>query len=131
MNIWTFTVDGPLWGYRQGRKEAHRPARVDFKNRVRLLANIEGVPGGEDLAENTFLDVRIHWKRTARIDGKNILGLIEDALWTQDRNVAGGLWYMNTLQPREEVIITVMWPAYIVTESKTHGRRVSIGAGEA
>ncbi len=131
MNVWTFTVDGTLWGYRQGRKAAFLPDRVSFKKMVRLLANIEGVPGRALEEDNLFLDVRIHWKRKARIDGPNVYKLIEDALWTQDRGVAGGLWHRNTFQPREEAIVTIMQPVYIATASLPHRREVVIGTGEA
>jgi hypothetical protein len=85
MKIWTLTIPGPLWGYRQGRREAHRPERVAFKNRVRLLANLKGIPGRAEEKDNIFLDVRIYWRRKARIDGKNIYSLIEDALWKRTR----------------------------------------------
>lgn len=132
MNVWSFTVPGTLWGYRQGRKEAHRPERVAFKNLVRLYANIEGIPGRALEEDRPFLYVRIHWKRKPRIDGKNVAGLIEDALWTQDRGVAGGLWYKKTFQPREEVIVTIIQPLCIdEVISAPRGCRIIIGAGEA
>lgn len=107
MKIWTFTIPGPLWGYRQGRKEAFRPERVAFKNRVRQLANTKGIPGRAEEEDNLFLDVRIHWRRKARIDGPNVYKLIEDALWKQDRGVAGGLWLRYLKKPVEEAVITV------------------------
>jgi len=110
MKLWTFVVPGKIWGYRQGRREAFRPDRVAFKRDVRLGANIAGVPGEAEVGSEMFLDVRIHWKRKARIDGKNVCGLIEDALWTQDRGVAGNLWIRYINQPREEVVITVKCP---------------------
>jgi len=110
MKIWTFTVPGPLWGYRQGRREAFRPARVVFKRDVRLNANIQGVPGSAMVGDEVFLDVRIYWKRKARIDGVNIYKLLEDGLWTQDRGVAGGIWIRYLNQEREEVVVTVKSP---------------------
>lgn len=107
MKTWTLTIPGPLWGYRQGRREAHRPERVAFKRQVRLLANAVGVPDEAKQSDELFLDVRIHWRRKARIDGPNVMKLVEDALWKQDREVSGGLWIRYLGKPTEEVIITV------------------------
>lgn len=107
MKFWRFTVPGKLWGYRQGRKEAFRPDRVAFKDLVRMLATDKGIPCGADKRDNLFLEVRVCWKREARIDGPNVYKLIEDALWRQDRGVAGGLWIRHLKQPREEAVVQV------------------------
>ena len=105
----TFEVSPRLWGYAQGRKEAFRPERVAFKELVRNLANLEGIP--QEVTEE--MDLKIYvvvlWKKTARIDGKNVYALIEDALWTKDRGVAAGEWRRSIHQGEEKAIVTVKW----------------------
>ncbi len=107
MQKWKFTIPGRLWGYKQGRKEAHRPERVQFKENVRLLANVAGVPDVTKPEDEIFLEVYIRWRLKARIDGVNVYKLIEDSLWKQDRGVGGGLWlrYLNQKKAEEAVVI--------------------------
>ncbi len=102
MKKFQFKVDGPLWGYRQGRKEAFHPQRVAFKQRVRYLANVAGIP--DMLAPRPSyarVIVEIYWNKLARIDGKNILGIIEDSLWKQDRLIRFGAYETYEKQGEE------------------------------
>ena len=90
LRTYSFKIDGPIWGYRQGRKEAFRPERVEYKRRGRLIANTQGVPddlGREDLVR---LSCWIFWKKRQRIDWKNVVGLVEDSLFKDDRRVFPG-----------------------------------------
>lgn len=92
--IYEFTIPGKLWGYRQGRKEAFRPERVAFKETVRLLASIAGVPDEQpERPGYVNLDVHLFWKKRARIDAVNVLKLIEDALWSRDRRTNVSVWF--------------------------------------
>ena len=107
MQKWHFTIPGKLWGYKQGRREAHRPERVAFKETVRLLANVAGVPDVTKAEDEIFLEVYIRWRLKARIDGVNIYKLVEDSLWKKDRGVGGGMWlrYLNQKKEEEAVVI--------------------------
>jgi len=105
-----FKIEGRLWGYKQGRKEAHRPEREAFKNRVRLLGNLAGVPA--EIPERpgyARIIVEVYWAKLARIDGKNVLGLIEDSLWVKDRMVRFGTWewYENQGEEFAQVFVKI------------------------
>lgn len=86
-----FTIPGPLLGYRASIRRAFDPKYRAFKDRVRLLANAAGIPRDLDRDAVARVDVRIYWKRRARIDRKNVLGAIEDGLFTKDRRVLRGI----------------------------------------
>lgn len=110
-NSWTFKVDGPLWGYRQGRAEAFRPERRAFKNRVRLIANLQGIPDVlPPRPVHARIIVEIYWKNRARIDGKNILGILEDSLWSQDRLIRFGSYetYENSGEEYVQVFVKII-----------------------
>jgi len=107
MTPWNFTIPGKLWGYKQGRREAFRSERVEFKDKVRLLANVAGVPEVAMEGDELFLEVYIRWRLKARIDGVNVYKLIEDSLWRQDRGVAGGRWERRLSQGYESALIIV------------------------
>jgi hypothetical protein len=87
----TFTIDGPLMGYRQTTKKsifhpaerARSQAYGAWKERVRLTAYAAGLPDlGMALKEKPpRLSVHVFWKGAVLRDFKNVLGGIEDALW--------------------------------------------------
>jgi hypothetical protein len=108
----TFTIPGPLLGYRASVARAHDPKYKAYKEAVRLYALAAGLaelPRDIDKCKHPQLSVFIRWRRKARIDWKNVVGAIEDALWAQDRDVDPGSFavFRETGMPEEaKVIIT-------------------------
>ena len=94
-------------GYQKSVAFSHSPAYRSFKLAMRSAANLAGVP---DLATlTTEIDVEIHWKKKARIDGSNVLKAIEDALFSQDRHLAGSSWRRYQNEGEDYVIVSVNW----------------------
>lgn len=87
--LWTFNIDEPLVGFTVHAKPWTDRAKryVAFKGKVRLLADIAGVP--EEIPENhrAIVSIAVAWKKKARIDLSNILKAIEDGLWQRDRGI--------------------------------------------
>ena len=104
MNRWTFTIDGPLRGYRKDVAYSHSRGYKTWKAHVRLLANVAGVP---DDPEGLVIRVWLYWAKRTRIDGKNMLGSIEDALWTQDRQLVEGSYRNVWDEGREYAVVVV------------------------
>ena len=90
-----FVVEGPLLGYRASVRRAFDPAYKAFKERVRLLANLAGVPSELESDAKAKIIVIIHWKRKPRIDGENVMKALVDAIWTQDRRVFDGRYVVH------------------------------------
>lgn len=103
----TFTIDGPLRGYSVRAGMYHDPAWKAWKQMVRMLANAAGVP--ETPTETTRISVEIYWKKKARVDGSNVVKLIEDAVFPQDRLLEGGSWFRRLNTGEEKAIVTVGW----------------------
>src|SRR5687768_4555761 len=89
---WEFIVPGPLLGYRASIRRAFDPKYKAFKERVAWIATGSGVPLHklDPKASRIELGVYVYWRRTPRIDWKNVYGSIEDALFKQDRLVHPG-----------------------------------------
>ncbi len=89
MKTWTFTVDEPLVGFTVHAKPWTDRAKryVAFKGKVRLLADVAGVP--EEIPKNhrAVVSLAVAWKKKARIDLSNILKAVEDGLWQRDRGI--------------------------------------------
>jgi hypothetical protein len=87
----TFTIDGPLMGYRQTTKKsifhpkerARSQAYGAWKEKVRLLAYAAGLPDlGMALREKPpRLSTHVFWKKGVLRDWKNVHGAVEDSLW--------------------------------------------------
>ena len=89
---WSFVVDAPVMGavrMTQRSKWCNPRARayLAYQKRVRLLANVAGVPDEIQEDERAALEVVVYWKRKARADLDNCCKGILDSLWTQDRRV--------------------------------------------
>lgn len=86
---WTFTVDEPICGFivhaRPWTDKAKR--YTAYKARVRLLANVAGVPEEIPANHRAIVSIAVAWKKRARIDLSNILKAIEDGLWAKDRGI--------------------------------------------
>lgn len=89
METYTFTVDEPLVGF-----VVHAAPWTDkakrycaFKGKVRLFADVAGVP--EEIPENhrAVVSIAVAWKKKARIDLSNILKAVEDGLFVRDRGI--------------------------------------------
>lgn len=93
-----FIVDGPLKGYKASaaavfKKDpmAKLPQLAAFKERVLWTAIAAGWRHREpSAAAPARLSVVVNWHGAPRIDWKNVYGLLEDALWPQDRYVFPG-----------------------------------------
>lgn len=105
--VYAFRVDGPLMGYRASLRRAFDPKWIEFKNRVKLLAFGAGCYGLDPVKEHLWLSVEIFWNKKPRVDWKNIVGGIEDAVFPHDRYVRPGVfsWHMNAGE--EYAIVTV------------------------
>ena len=86
---WSFFVDEPLVGF-----VVHAPPWSEkakrycaFKGKVRLFADVAGVP--EEIPENhrATVSIAVAWKKKARIDLSNILKAVEDGLFVRDRGI--------------------------------------------
>jgi hypothetical protein len=103
----TFKVTGPLKGYSVQAGMYHDPKWKAFKTHVRVLANLAGVPA--EATETTEVHVNVFWRLKARIDGKNILAGIEDALFKKDRICAAGSWRRVRNAGEEYAVVTVIF----------------------
>lgn len=106
---WTFQVDGPLVGFLVHAKPWTDRAKryAAFKSKVRLFANLAGVP--TEIPENhrATVSISVAWERKARVDLSNILKAIEDGLWAKDRGIGEvhGVKFMHTGLERVSVTI--------------------------
>lgn len=105
----TFTITGRIYGYRQGRRAAFHPPRRKFKEAIRLSANVYKVPLSVLEENEATLHTEIYWKKKARIDGKNVYSIVEDALWKQDLGVKAGSWSRRLGTGEEKIVVTVEW----------------------
>lgn len=87
--VYTFTVDEPLMGFIAHAQPWSEKAKryVAYKAKVRLFANVAGVP--EEIPEDhrAIVSIAVAWKKRARIDLSNILKAVEDGLFVRDRGV--------------------------------------------
>lgn len=58
-----------------------------YKRRVRLVANVNGVPSEIAKDERIKLEVDVCWRKLARADLDNVVKGLLDALFGQDRRV--------------------------------------------
>lgn len=84
-----FRVPGPLRGFSKDFTVCYSSQYRAFKSEVRYLANSAGVP--DEILDTDTVDVyvRIFWKKKARIDNSNVLKIVEDGLFKQDRGISG------------------------------------------
>lgn len=89
MGTWQVIVGEPLVGFVVHAAPWTKKAKayVAFKQRVRVLANVAGVPSDIPAECSATLHVAIAWRKRARIDSSNILKALEDGLFKQDRGV--------------------------------------------
>lgn len=84
-----FIIREPLVGFPVKAAPWTKTAKryVAFKARVRLLANVAGVPSEIPPEKAVVLCIAVSWKMRARIDGSNLIKAIEDGLFKKDRGV--------------------------------------------
>lgn len=89
MKTWEFTVQEPLRGF-----PAHCPPwsdtakrYVSFKLKVRLLANVAGVPEEIPPGYRATVSLDVTWKKKARIDLSNLQKSVEDGIFKKDRGI--------------------------------------------
>jgi hypothetical protein len=98
VTVYRFIVDGPLKGYKASARAVFKkdpmaklPQLAAFKERVLWTAIAAGWRSREVTAAAAVrLSVHVNWHGDPRIDWKNVYGLIEDALFKQDRFVVPG-----------------------------------------
>lgn len=117
----TFTINGPLMGYRQTTKNsifhpkerARSEAYGVWKENVRILAYAAGLKlsGMAEMGKPPRLSVHAFWAGKPKVDWKNLYGAVEDALWhlpQGDRYVKPGKHNDVTWNSgREEALVTV------------------------
>ncbi len=89
----SFLIEGPLSGFlatfrRSWTKEAKH--YVAQKTRVRLLANVAGIPDLLMPDETARISLEVFWKKRARIDSVNVYKFVEDGIFHKDRRVLHG-----------------------------------------
>ena len=89
MGTWQFEVDGPLKGFIVHARPWTRKAKdyCAFKNRVRYIASLVGCPDEIPIGYTASIHVDISWRKLARTDSSNILKVLEDSVFKQDRRV--------------------------------------------
>lgn len=88
-----FVVEGPLTGFiatyaRSWSKLAKR--YVEQKRRVRILANVAGIPDVLGHDDNAKISLELFWKKRARVDSVNVYKWLEDSIFSKDRRVLQG-----------------------------------------
>lgn len=108
--IWTFTIPGPLMGYRRPRDHGSNYSQyVRYKDKVRAYARVAGLETEDPQREDAFrwlLSVNVFWRGAARSDWSNVYKAIEDSLFGFDRYVVPGsrsglLWDLNADKVRD------------------------------
>lgn len=107
MSKWTFTVPGPIKGYRKDVRYSHSHEYKAFKTLVRAQANLAGVPDQLNPDGIYSICTEFYWPKRPRIDISNAHKAIEDGLFTQDRAVHKIAAYHYPHTNREEIHVTV------------------------
>lgn len=88
-NTWTFEVDEPLVGFivhaRPWSDKAKRYCA--FKGKVRLFADVAGVPEEIPPGYRASIDIDVTWRKKARIDLSNLQKSLEDGIFRRDRGI--------------------------------------------
>lgn len=89
MGTWSFMVDEPLIGFPVHAKPWSDTAKryVAFKGKVRLFADLAGVPSEIPAGYRATVSLDVAWKKKARIDLSNIQKAVEDGLFLRDRGI--------------------------------------------
>lgn len=122
----TFAVDEPLVGFTvHAQPWTERAKRYcGFKGKVRLLADVAGVP--EEIPKNhrAIVGIAVAWKKKARIDLSNILKAVEDGLWRRDRAIyeVYAVKFEHTAQERASVTVKIVEEG----EGKQNGKSIKV-----
>jgi hypothetical protein len=86
---WTFHVEDPLVGFvvHAAPWTVRAKKYTAFKKRVRLLANLAGIPEEIPAGYRAIISLSVAWKMKPRIDLSNIQKSIEDGLFVRDRGI--------------------------------------------
>lgn len=89
MKTYTFTVDEPLVGFPVHARPWSDTAKryVAFKGKVRLFADVAGIPEEIPAGYRAIVSLAVTWKKKARIDLSNIQKAVEDGLFLHDRGI--------------------------------------------
>lgn len=109
VGTWQFEVDGPLKGFIVNARPWSMVAKdyCAFKSRVRLLANVAGVPDEIPAGYRAAIHLDVSWKMLAKIDLDNLQKAATDSIFKKDRRVGEihAIRRLNTGQ--EKMVITV------------------------
>jgi hypothetical protein len=86
-------------------KEAKR--YCGFKGKVRLLATVAGIPDDLSRDSRASIDLRVTWKKRARVDTVNVYKAIEDSIFHSDRRVLAGTFNAAEHTGKEAAFVTV------------------------
>lgn len=112
MKTYSFEIPEPLMGFLATYKASwtdQAKRYVAFKNKVRLLANVAGIPDELDSSSTAEISLSIHWKKKARVDSVNVYKAIEDGIFKRDRRVLHGSFRAreNLKEEKAFVLLTV------------------------
>ena len=110
MALVRFVVDGPLVGYkaRSGHWGDSGKRYRGFKRKVWALAMQAGWRHRNLTARRpACISVTIHWKLERKVDWKNVVGAIEDALYPDDHFVDPGIFEVKTHCGVEQALVVV------------------------
>lgn len=90
MNVFKFSVPEPLCGFIVRAQPWSKIAKryVAYKDGVRLMANVVGIPDAIPEGQQAIITLTIYWRKRARIDCSNILKALEDAIFIKDRGIS-------------------------------------------
>ena len=112
-----FVIEGPLMGYRQSTRKSFWTKRnqdyARWKEAVYLQACAAGLRDEDrkTCRENVpVLAVTIWWRKGPRMDWKNVVGGIEDAIFPEDRWVMPGkmMWVPDSGEEKAEVWVKLL-----------------------
>jgi len=88
---YVFSVENPMGAVRTTQRQKlvdPRAKRYEaYKRRVRLVANLAGVPDEIGKDERAVVEIEVCWEKLPKCDLDNAVKGLLDALWKQDRRV--------------------------------------------
>jgi Holliday junction resolvase RusA-like endonuclease len=116
VNHWNLTIPGPIMGavrttQRQKWCDPRYKVYQAYKERIRLMANLEGVPNELNKGAYYRLELQVFWAGAARADLDNVIKGVLDALFKQDRRVLSIKAHANERcgKANERATIDIEW----------------------
>ena len=109
MGTHQFEVDGPLRGFIVHARPWSKVAKdyCAYKTRVRLLANVAGVPEEIPAGYRASFHVDVTWRLRARLDSSNVLKALEDGVFRRDRGIGEIHVVSRQYVGKEKAVVTI------------------------